>query len=105
MAVTALEILTEAECRGVRFRTNGDRLEATPSNLLDERLSEAIANRKADLMALIHEREGACATDAVLFAQALLRQGRFVPESAPCAFHCGYLSELCRRCARPFADH
>jgi|SRR5580698_8840483 hypothetical protein len=49
----------------------GDRLEATP-RVGDRALHAAIGRRKDEIMALLRERDSACATDAVLFAQALV---------------------------------
>ena len=45
------------------------------------------------------------AADAVLAAQRLLRQGCFLPEPAPCAYHCGYPRERCRRCGALWTEH
>ena len=102
--VSAHELVDEAERRGARFRAGVGRLEATPASVFDARLDRAIAEQKAEIIALLHER-GACATDAVLFAQALLRQGRFPPEPAPCAYHCGHTRERCRRCRAAWREH
>ena len=87
------------------FQVVGACSEATPSNLLDDRLSEAIAKHKGDVIALLRERSPECATNAVLFAQALLRQGRFAPAPPPCAYHCGTPNEQCLRCGASFAEH
>lgn len=102
--LTARELLAEAERGGTRFRVVGDRLEATPK-LADRDLYVAIGEHKAEIVALLRERDEGCATDAVLFAQALLRQGRFVRETPPCAYHCADPHERCRRCGATFAAH
>jgi hypothetical protein len=103
--VSARDLVDEAERRGARFRVVGDRLEATPANVFDTKLDCAIGEQKAQIIALLREREGGCATDAVVFAQALLRQGRFSSEPAPCAYHCGRPHERCKRCGAPFVEH
>jgi hypothetical protein len=104
--VSAASLLAEAERRGARFRVRGDRLQATPANVFDDDLDRAIGQRKAEIIALLREREpAACATDAVLFAQTLLRKGHFARESAPCAYHCGQPEQLCRRCDATFLEH
>jgi hypothetical protein len=103
--VSARSLLAEAERRGSRFRIIGDRLEAAP-RLADRSLYAAIGEHKAEIVALLRERQlVSCATDAVLFAQALLRQGRFMREPAPCAYHCGHAGERCRRCGAPLPGH
>lgn len=105
MGVTAQELIAEAERRGARFHVVGNRLEATPSALLDNDLSGAIGEHKADVIALLRERSSGCTTHAVLFAQALLRQGRFPLKPAPCGYHCGYPQERCRCCGAAFSEH
>ncbi len=102
--VSARDVLVEAERQGARFRVVGDRLEATPK-VGNRALHDAIGRRKGEIIALLRERDSACATDAVLFAQALLRQGCFPTEAAPCPYHCGYPHERCRRCGGRFAEH
>jgi hypothetical protein len=103
--VSARALVAEAKRRGARFRVVGERLEATPASVFDAELDKAIVEQKAAIIALLRERGEGRATDATLFAQALLRQGRFPPEPVPCAFHCGYPGENCRRCGAPFAEH
>jgi hypothetical protein len=103
--VSARDLVDEAEGRGARFRVVGDRLEATPASAFDAKIDQAIGEHKAEIVALLRERGGDRATDDALFVQALLRQGRFAPEPAPCAYHCGYTHERCRRCGAPFAEH
>ena len=66
--VSARDLLAEAESSGARFRVVGDRLEATPK-ISDRDLHAAIGQRKDEIIALLRERDGGCATDAVLFAQ------------------------------------
>jgi hypothetical protein len=100
--VSASELVDEAERRGARFRVIGDRLEGTPATAFDAKLDRAIGEQKAEVIALLRERD---ATDSALFAQALLRQGQFARELAPCDFHCGHADERCRRCRAPFAEH
>lgn len=102
--VSARDVLTEAERQGLRFRIVGDQLEATP-RVGDRALHAAIGKHKAEIVALLRECGAGRATDAALFAQALLRQGRFAPEPAPCAYYCGHTHERCRRCGAPFAEH
>lgn len=85
--VSAREVLAEAERRGSRFRIVRDRLKATPR--IGRALHAAIGQHKAAIVVLLRERDRGCATHALLFAQALLRQGYFPPEPAPCAYHCG----------------
>ncbi len=102
--VSARDVLAEAERRGARFRVVGERLEATP-RIGDRDLHDAIGRQKGEIIAFLRERDGGCATDAVLFAQTLLRQGRFSPEPAPCVFYCGHPIERCRRCSAPFSEH
>ena len=92
--VSAHDVLAEAEHRGARFRIVGDRLEATP-RIGDPVLRSAIGQSKAEIVALVRERDRRSAADAALFPQALLRQGRFAPEPAPGSFHCGHPEECC----------
>jgi hypothetical protein len=106
--VSARDLVAEAERRGARFRCVGDRLEARPASVFrdDAALDRAIGERKWEIIALLREREPTpCATDAVLSAQALLRQSRFPQEPPPCTYHCGQATETCRRCGASFAEH
>jgi hypothetical protein len=100
--VSARDLVAEAERYGARFRVVGERLEATPANAFDAKLDRAIGEQKAEIIALLRGRG---ATDAALFAQALLRHGCFAPESAPCVYHCGHPVERCRRCGAPWSEH
>jgi hypothetical protein len=104
VVTAAADILAQAEKRGCHFTIDGGRLRATPK-VGDRALYDAIGVHKDAIVALLREREGRCATDAVLFAQALLRQGRFSPETPRCALHCGETQERCKRCGAPFDDH
>lgn len=100
--VSARELVEEAERRGGRFRVVGDRLEGTPATAFGLKLGRAISEQKAEIIALLRERD---TTGSALFAQALLRQGRFPPEPPPCGFHCGRVGEHCRRCGASWAEH
>lgn len=100
--VSASELVDEAERCGARFRVIGDRIEGTPATAFDAKLDRVIGEQKAEVIALLRERD---ATDSALFAQALLRQGQFAPEPAPCDFHCGHTHERCRRCGARFVEH
>jgi hypothetical protein len=104
MGLSAAEGLAEAERRGARFRVVGERLEATPK-LQDRALYDGIGRHKATIIVLLRARGGDCAADAVLYTQALLRQGRFPLEPAPCAYHCGHARERCRRCGGSLGEH
>lgn len=103
--VSVRDLVAEAQRRGARFRVIGERLEATPASVFDAKLDQAIGEHKAEIVALLRDRGGGCATDAMLFTQALLRQGRFAPEPAPCAYHCGYPNERCKRCSASWQEH
>ena len=73
------------------------------------RIPDALAtiarDRVADLRALVAEMHAGTASDAVLSAQAILRQGRFPREEPPCRYHTGLPRERCRRCGAPLAPH
>lgn len=99
------DLVAEAQRRGARFRVIGERLEATPASVFDAKLDQAIGEHKAEIVALLRERGEGRATDATLFAQALLRQGRFPHEPAPCGFHCGDPGESCRHCCASWNEH
>jgi hypothetical protein len=105
VVITPAEILYQAERRGCRFAVVGGRLRATPK-VGDDALYGAIGANKDAIVALLREREAACATDAVSAAQRLLRHGRF-PATRPedCGFLCGYPGALCERCGTPWPEH
>jgi hypothetical protein len=105
--VTAAEVLDRAEQTGVTLeRREGGRLGYRGPAIAVVPLLSELAAHQAELLALLREREPeACATDAVLFAQALLRQGRFPSESAPCVYHCGHTGERCKRCGASWVEH
>jgi hypothetical protein len=103
--VSPRDLIAEAQRRGARFRVIGERLEATPASVFDAELDRAIGEHKAAIVVLLRKGGEGCATEAALFAQSLLRQGRFATEAAPCAYHCGHPHERCRRCGVRLAEH
>jgi len=105
--VTALDLIVEAERRGARFCVLGDRLEATPARVFDTALVTEIGKHKPEIVAVLLERSALTATDAVLAAQRLLREGLW-PKVAPedCRFFIGHGADaVCRRCGSSWDEH
>jgi hypothetical protein len=105
--VTAQEIID-------RVREVGGNIELLPDrrrfalvhrSRIPDDLAAIAKHHAGDVRALLTEFTVQTATDAVLTAQRLLREARFPPEPAPCAYHCGHPRERCKRCGASFAEH
>ena len=103
--MSAVAVLERARVLGVVLRPDGDALHYRGQRSAVVELLPELETHKSAIIAQLYEREAQCATDAVLYAQALLRQGRFPSEPAPCAHHCGYPNERCKRCASSWDEH
>ena len=103
--VTASALVSEAVRRGAQFQVIGDRLEARPARVFDSHLAREIGRRKGEIIEEVRRRNAVLEAEAIAMTQRLLRECRFPPEPAPCAYHCGYPRERCRRCGGPFAEH
>jgi hypothetical protein len=99
--VTAVEVLRRARETGLTvFVTGTDRIMVRGQVDAIEVLKCELAAHKPEIVALLREHAGTTATDAVLTAQRLLRDGRW-PETAPedCGFFIGHPNDaVCRRC-------
>lgn len=100
MAVTARDLIAEAERRGARFEVIGDRLRAGPKYTIDAELYRAIGERKVEVIDELRRRG-----EAVVAAQRLLRLGQWPPVVGTCAFHIGVPGAVCRRCGAPWFEH
>jgi hypothetical protein len=103
--VTAPDLIVEAERRGACFRVLGERLEAAPARVFDSSLAAEVGRHKSEIVAILRECEGMTATDAVLAAQRLLRECKFLAEPPVCAFLTGRPGEECRRCGASWSEH
>jgi hypothetical protein len=101
--VTAEHVLCRATERGLTVKLRGaDRLVVRgPAEAVAELRSELLACKPA-IVAVLHVIDKA---EAIARTQRLLREGHFPSEPAPCAFHCGYPHERCKRCGAAFAEH
>jgi hypothetical protein len=109
MAVTARDLIAEAEGRGVRFEVVGERLRATPRSAIDAALYDAIGAHKAEVLRELRHRDVQVAPPppSVIVAEAakLLRDCRWPPMLAVCAFSVGHAGERCRRCGASWIEH
>jgi hypothetical protein len=86
--------------RGADILPLGERRVYHPERL-DRAMIERLRRDKASVLrALAAER-----LTVTIATQRLLRVGRFPPEPAPCAYHCGRPGERCRRCAASWNEH
>lgn len=97
------ELLHLVRKRGAEVRFGGPTaIEVIRYRLLDNATLAELRQVKPGLRrALQAELEAV----AIASAQRLLRECRFPPEAAPCAYHCGRTHEHCRRCGASWHEH
>jgi len=105
--MTAAELMLLATGQGLQLSPNGNKLDVRGNPAALDKLREDLIAHKPEIMAILQERELVpTATEAVLSAAALLRQGKWAPEAAPCAFFIGTSIEPnCRRCGGTWQQH
>jgi hypothetical protein len=104
--VSAQSLLAEVRARGADvYLTAEGGVRLTGASLVPD-LVDRLRERVADLRAVLLERSPVpTATGAVLAAQRLLRECRFVPEPPPCRFHIGVAGGACVRCGAEWTEH
>jgi hypothetical protein len=104
--VTASEIVRQVRESGgdVGLLPDG-RIALLRRSRIPDALAAIARGHVADLRAFVAETRPGTASDAVLTAQRLLREGRFLHQRAPCAFHCGDADQSCERCGAPWDEH
>jgi hypothetical protein len=99
------ELLNRASEKGVALSVrDGDRIVIRGREKAIAELQPEITARKQELIEELRFRS-LSGHDVILYAQHLLCKGRFLPELAPCSFHCGHPKEVCRRCGASFRRH
>jgi hypothetical protein len=106
--LTAVEVLRRASETGLTVFVRGtDRIVVRGHVDAIEVLKCELAAHKPEIVALLREHAGTTATDAVLTAQRLLRDGRW-PQTAPedCRFFIGHPSDaVCKCCGSSWREH
>jgi hypothetical protein len=108
-AVTAVEVLRRATKTSLPvFVRRTDRIVARGGADAIEVLKPDLTAHRPEFVAVRREHGGTTATDAVLTAQRLLREGRW-PETVPenCGFFIGRpdVDQVCRRCGSSWHEH
>jgi len=93
------------------LRRHGAHLEINAAGKLElvgrvpDDVFELTRDRAGDLKALLREMSAGSASDAVIAAARLLRDGKWGYSPMSCDFHVGRAREDCRRCGAGFASH
>ena len=110
--MNARDALRHAAKRGVRVFLSDDgvvtaeAIRDMPDGEFQDVLYDLRPLREAIRAWLQEFRSSACATDAVIVAQSLLRDGVLVScKPKECNFHCGNPGDDCRRCGATWHDH
>ena len=105
--MTALQILAAIRRLGGDLRISEmGKLQVVGRDCVPDDLVEAARGRAADLKAIVREHlSTGSASDAVIAAARLLRDGKWGYSPMSCDFHVGRAREDCRRCGAGFASH
>jgi hypothetical protein len=107
--LTAAEVLRRASETGLTVSVRGyDHIVVRGRGHAIEALKAELAAHKPEIIAVLRLGGGRTASEAVLSAQRLLREGRW-PKTAPkdCGFFIGRpdVDQVCRRCDSSWHEH
>lgn len=105
--MTATEIVKRVRAHGgdIELLPDGHRLVLVHRRSIPDDLAAMARLRAADLRALLAEQSAATATDTVLAAQRLLRDGLWPATPGVCDFLIGRNGEDCKRCRASWYEH
>ena len=105
--MNAADLVRHVHDAGANLRLGGPTgIELVRYRRIDAETIDAIRAHRDSVRAFLAEQDAATATDAVLAAQRLLREGRWPQiERDRCGFDIGYSGEDCKRCGASVAEH
>jgi|GEM_PF-3047512 len=104
--ITAADVIDAAASKGLNIQTFSGRLAIEGRREDIAELEPDLITHKAAIIELLQGHFPRTKTGAILAAQRLLRENRWVREPAPCAFPIGQPSSaFCPRCEAPFREH
>lgn len=104
--MTALEVFQRAAELGVKLGLVDGEIEYRGRLAAIEAIMPDLRANASTIAALLRERASVpCASDAVIAAQTLLRNGRWALQVGPCAFFTGVPASKCLRCGVAWIDH